>query len=271
VSSDLFTLIPPLKIDDITALMSEEDLLPIPRRKIIRKHLPKPKIVPPVEPPEQDLCPICTEPLTKAVTKLSCGHTFCPTCITIWLLQKESGAQTCPVCRNTGGPRDRLALPSHIVQLLQAHFSGSAESKDGAAAASASASAAPYVAQRVAVYSPRIVTMDTDTYLRSEGQQGSSVTVHLFKETTRSIQAYGQYMRRFPNLEAHKVLAQTAVVHLREYDISGQPQDYIINPNTKNIVKLNGAVAAKQLTEFYDISRERLQSLIDNITRTEIA
>ena len=43
------------------------------------------------------MCAICLNIVDKEKEKLSCGHTFCRTCIFEWLIEKE----TCPCCRKT--------------------------------------------------------------------------------------------------------------------------------------------------------------------------
>ena len=42
-----------------------------------------------------DTCSICTDPITKDIETMSCGHTYHQTCIFQWFKQKKS----CPICR----------------------------------------------------------------------------------------------------------------------------------------------------------------------------
>jgi hypothetical protein len=48
-------------------------------------------------------CPICKQ-LLKEASFLRCGHEFCESCISRWLL--SSNANGCPICRRSAYPSD---------------------------------------------------------------------------------------------------------------------------------------------------------------------
>ena len=48
---------------------------------------------------EDDICPICLDPVKEAV-RTDCGHLFCRMCLTQYMHKASvSGVLSCPVCR----------------------------------------------------------------------------------------------------------------------------------------------------------------------------
>ena len=47
----------------------------------------------------QEICSICSEPLTEDVTQLNCGHQFHKICICQWFVGGSTRKFTCPMCR----------------------------------------------------------------------------------------------------------------------------------------------------------------------------
>lgn len=63
------------------------------------------------------ICSICTDSLRSRV-KLSCGHSFCKTCLMLWFAKDKSKSDCvnsqCPLCRQPFNRKIRKILRSHI-------------------------------------------------------------------------------------------------------------------------------------------------------------
>ena len=54
---------------------------------------------------EQFYCPICNELMTDGVYLKKCGHNFCSSCISNWLMTRRR-KKSCPICRHDACAED---------------------------------------------------------------------------------------------------------------------------------------------------------------------
>ncbi|XP_004455919.2 ret finger protein-like 4B [Dasypus novemcinctus] len=66
---------------------------------------------------EEARCPVCLEFFSDPVS-LSCAHTFCFDCIKTWMLERETSAMTCPLCREVSEKSPKEEWQIRVLTLL---------------------------------------------------------------------------------------------------------------------------------------------------------
>ncbi|CAM9972206.1 unnamed protein product [Bubo scandiacus] len=70
--------------------------------------------------PEELLCFICKEIMTKAVIILCCGNSYCDECVRTALLDSEE--HTCPTCHQADVSPDTLVANKCLCQVMQSNL-----------------------------------------------------------------------------------------------------------------------------------------------------